>query len=399
MNLRIPRHPGRDARGQVLVIVALGMVAFIAMVGLVIDGGNAWGQQRETQNGADAAAKAGTAVIQQMLTGATVSGNDVACATEASATANGKVLEAAEYTTFDGTPLGVPLGACGSGGPIPTGAQGVLATTTQDFDTFLMQIIGIGDLKARADATAVVGVIEGVCPAEEGCGVLPVTFPRTLDTCDGTSRRVVGEDEWELLNVENGDVPDASNLAIMPLCKKAPGAVGWLDFGCGNLENHITNPCNDFIPIPAWLQTNPGNPNNVEDELEAFTGVTAGVAEPEDLIVRIPIHDNTCGTDVDGPDNDPDLYDPACPDGDWSGNGNNIWYDIPYWVGFKLDGAFVGGSDAECNQLPGAPFAGGNGGTGCLKGWFVAIYEAPGPIVIGPIPPGTHEPTGIVLVN
>ena len=398
MDLRLRRSDSHE-RGQVLVIVGMGMVAFMAMVGLVIDGGNAWGQQRETQNGADAAAKAGTAVIQQMLTGGAVDGDDVACATEASATANGVVLEAAEYTTYDGTPLGVELGDCGSGGPIPSDAQGVLATAAQDFDTYLMQIIGFGELTARADATAVVGIIEGVCPADEGCGVLPVTFPRTLDTCDGTSRRVVGEDEWVLLNEENGDVPDASNLAIMPLCKKAPGAVGWLDFGCGNLENHITNPCNDFIPIPAWLQTNPGNPNNVEDELNAFTGPTAGVAEPEDLIVRIPIHQNTCGTDVDGPDNDPASYSTVCPDGDWSGNGNNVWYDIPYWVGFKLDGAFVGGSDPECNLAPGAPFAGGNGGTGCLKGWFVAIYEAPGPIVIGPIAPGTHEPTGIVLVN
>lgn len=389
----------RSEAGQVLVIVALGMVAFIAMVGLVIDGGYAWGQQRETQNGADAAAKAGTAVLQRMLTGATVTGEDVACATEDAADANGIELDAAEYTTFDGSPTGTMVGACGSAGAIPAGAQGVLATTSQEFPTFLMQIVGFDELRAEADATAVVGVIENVCAAADGCGVLPVTFPRSLDTCDGTSRRVIGEDDWEILNEENGDVLNAGNLAIMPLCKKAPGAVGWLDLGCGNLANHITNPCNDEIPIPAWLQTNPGNPNNLEDELGAFAGPTAGVAEDEDLVLRVPIHDNTCRTDVDGSDNDPALYSTVCPDGDWSGNGNNIFFNIPYWAGFKLDGAYVGGSDPECNELPGAPFSGGNGGLGCLKGWFVAIYAAPGPISIGPIPPGTSEPTGIVLVN
>ena len=389
------RH-ARSEAGQVLVIVGLGMIAFIAMVGLVIDGGNAWGQQRETQNAADSAAKAGAVVIQRGLTGGTATCADVAAAADTTAGANGVELESAEFTTFDGSPMGVDVAMCGS---IPANAQGVLATTTQDFDTFLMQVIGFNQLTASADATAVVGVVEDICPAEDGCGVLPVTFPRSLDSCDGTNSRIIGEDEWVLLNEENGDVLDSSNLAIMPLCKKAPGAVGWLDYGCGNLANHIENPCNDEIPIPAWLQTNPGNMNNVEDELNEFTGPTPGLAEDEDLIVRIPIHDNTCRTDVDGPDNDPLLYSTTCPDGDWSGNGNNIYYNIPYWAGFKLDGAFVGGSDPECNQAPGSPFAGGNGATGCLKGWFVAIYTAPGAIIIGPIPPGTSEPTGIVLVN
>lgn len=390
-----PRR-ARTERGQVLVIVGVGMIAFIAMVGLVIDGGNAWGQQRETQNAADAAAKAGATVIQQSLTGGPVDGDDVACATDASAVANGVELESAEYTTYDGTPLGVQVGACGSGAPIPATAQGVLATTTQEFDTYIMGVVGFSQLNARADATAVVGIVEDICPAADGCGVLPVTFPRTLDTCDGTSRQTIGEDEWEVLNEENGDTLTEFNLAIMPLCKKGPGAVGWLDYGCGNLANHITNPCNDEIPIPSWEQTNPGNPNNVEDELGAFAGPNPGVPEDEDLVVRVPIHDFTCSANLD--DDDPITDCPSYPD--WSGNGNNFYYHIPYWVGFKLDGAYVGGSDPECNELPGVPQdIGGNGATGCLKGWFVALYEAPGPIVIGPITPGTTEPTGIVLVN
>jgi hypothetical protein len=296
------RSSARSEAGQVLVIVGLGMVAFLAMVGLVIDGGNAWGQQRETQNAADSAAKAGAAVIQRAFAGHAVAGDDVACATENAADANGVELEAAEYTTFDGTPMGIDVGTCGGGAAIPTDAQGVFTTTTQDFETYLMQIIGFREMTARADATAVVGVVENVCPASEGCGVLPVTFPRTTDTCDGTNRRVIGEDEWQILDEEGGDVLDASNLVIMPLCKKGPGAVGWLDFGCGNLANHITNPCNDEIPIPSWEQTHPSNPNNLEDELSAFTGPTANVAEDADLVVRVPIHDFSCNHDVPDPD-------------------------------------------------------------------------------------------------
>jgi hypothetical protein len=307
------------------------------------------------------------------------------------------VYESAEYVSWNGTPLGTAVPACGGGGVIPSGAQGVMATTRQDFPTYLMKIVGFTQMTARADATAVVGRVEDICAAQDGCGVLPVTVPLTLDTCDGTNRRVIGQDEWELLDPEGTppDVLDASNLAIMPLCKKGPGAVGWLDFGCGNLAQQIASPCNGEIPIPAWLDTNPGNMNNVEDELEEFTGDQPGVAEDEDLVVRIPIHDFSCSANLN--DADPITACPSYPT--WSGNGNNFHYHIPMWAGFKLDGAFVGGSDPECDRAPGAPFAGGNGATGCLKGWFVAIYTAPGPIVIGPVTPGSATTTGIVLVN
>ena len=53
------RSTARSEQGQVLVIVAVGLLAMIAMVALVVDGGHAWGQQREAQNGADASSEAG----------------------------------------------------------------------------------------------------------------------------------------------------------------------------------------------------------------------------------------------------------------------------------------------------------------------------------------------------
>ena len=55
----------RSERGQVLVIVAMSIIVLIALVGLVIDGGLAWGHQRNTQNVADATAKAGAAVLAE----------------------------------------------------------------------------------------------------------------------------------------------------------------------------------------------------------------------------------------------------------------------------------------------------------------------------------------------
>ena len=60
----------RSRDGQVLVIVAAGMFVLIAMVGLIIDGGNALAQQRRAQNAADGIAMSGTAVIQDYLSDA-----------------------------------------------------------------------------------------------------------------------------------------------------------------------------------------------------------------------------------------------------------------------------------------------------------------------------------------
>jgi len=49
----------RRDRGQILVIFAIALVAIVAMVGLVLDGGSAFAQRREEQNVADLAAMAG----------------------------------------------------------------------------------------------------------------------------------------------------------------------------------------------------------------------------------------------------------------------------------------------------------------------------------------------------
>jgi hypothetical protein len=54
-----------------------------------------------------------------------------------------------------------------------------------------------------------------------------------------------------------------------------------------------------------------------------------------------------------------------------------------------LDKAYIQANNPECNQAPGSPFAGGNGSTGCVKGWLTQIS---GPGEVGPPPP----PGGIV---
>ncbi len=394
----------REERGQVLVIVAMGMVALVAMVGLVIDGGYAWSRQRDNQNGADAVAKAGAGVVQHFLAGVdspTPNDYDVACAVEAAADANGVVVEEAEYVDFKGDsllPTAVLVGTCttDTGVVIPNGAQGVRAHTSQTFETFLMGVIGRDTLTSEADAIAVVG--EQIAVG----GALPVTFPQSSTVCDDpaptfTIQADDGDATYEPYEIIDEADASASNLAIVPLCDTGPGSVGWLDWGCGQtLKQSIEDPCEVFIPIPAWVQTKAGNVNSLEGEINAHAGSQVGIPEAEDEVLAIPIHDFTCRDDV--ADSLPTTACATYPT--WSANGNNLYYHVPYWVGFKLDEAHVQGGDNECSQAPGTPQLVGQGGkVGCLKGWFVDRFDLPGPVSIGPIAPGSAIPMTVTLVN
>lgn len=416
------RHAARHERGQVLAIVAGGMFVIIAMVGLVIDGGYAWGRQRETQNGADSTAKAGAVVILQWLDGETKTAGDVGCAVERVATETNVDREDVQFTSFDGSPLGIPVPGCGSAALMPTDAQGVKAITTQEFSPFIMSAFGFGNLTARSDATAVVGPLVGTS------AVLPITFPQTFSLCDA-SGDVYTIRNWDQENDPGGPpattgvwdpyevlptsiTPDASNLAIIPLCSIEPGSVGWLEFNCGNLSETITNPCDTFFTIPDWIQTQTGNVNSLEGDLALYHGDQPGVYEPEtnpadanpDRKVTFPIHRTTCEddpgvSDTDG-DGNVDTLNP-CPAGEWTaGEGDNLFYGVDFWVGFVLDEAHVQGSDVECQQPSGQPqLDSPTGYVGCLKGWFVSRIGQPDEVSIGDVDPGDTEDLGVTLIN
>ena len=383
----------RDERGQVLAIVAGGMLVFIAMVGLVIDGGYAWAKQRETQNAADSMSLAGTTILQHQWAGMTPPKGDaeVCAAVQDAADRNGVDFVGAVYTTFQGQSMGVDVCA----GVLPVEAQGVTATADQDFDTFLMRVIGFTELTASSNATAVVGSVGPICPASAGCAILPVTFPQQLGICDDSDADfVIGEDPWDAVAIED---MDDTNLAIIPLCDtgtndtNVPGNVGWLDMGCApNIAEYIENPCGEDIPVPDWLHSQPGNANSLEDEIGMFTGPVWEV--PDDSLVRIPIHDGVCS------------YDPGdvavCPEGQWDGEGNNVWYHVDVWMGFVIDQVHTQGGDRECEEPAGNPvMSGASGRTGCLKGWF-HFFQETGPIEIVDLVPGANQdPLAIGLIN
>ena len=393
MNHRAGR---RSAEGQVIVIVALAMVVIVMMVGVVIDLGALYSQQRIAQNGADAASTAGTLVIAQNLASATDIKNDkdVFLAVNDMAAKNGLAGVTAVYTDDIGQPLSPPANVTNTVQPIPAGARGVRAGGSRVQEASFSRLMGFNLFTASAEATVVAGKSSGECVLDEdGCTLLPVTFPIELYECDGHGVLIPGTGTWigapppgadptdpywplvgqESLPSAADPDGDPSKLAILSLCKNAStgsGAFGWLDLdpGIPNLGQEITGPLTQSVDIPDWFQTQPGNPNSVETELNQYLHT----------IVLIPLNNGACRVD-------PGVAT-TCPDG-MAGKdpvGNNTWYYVHTLGNFYIQEVNVQGSNVDrCASPPGhpvVPITTGGGFLGCLKGWFVN-YISSGPIV------------------
>jgi hypothetical protein len=417
--MRSARRSPFDPLGQMIVLFALAVVALLAMVSLVIDGGNAYSQQRITQNGADAAAKAGAIVLMQRLSG--VPGQDgtaVNAAVQSSATANGLTTLAGGtiisgcYTNIQGEPLdssgsvvadcasaaqigvGLPIPPC-SGCPGGT-AAGVRVGGGKEFTTFFGGVVGFGQFRASADATAIAGYVNLFAGP-----VVPITFPVLATGCDGSNNAIQGTTQW----------PTDVTISI-PLCSNSPGNVGWLDWtptaagyppcessgtGTNELACSIDNPNNPPISTPRWYYvTNTGNVNAgpVQSAMDSWNGQS----------IWLPIFEATCNGTPANLSNPVGLIE-DCVDGgnELGGNGTNQWYFLVGFAQFDLQQSFINGGDGgACEAAYYTIDTPGNGGTSCLIGQFPGNPEAVSfgvSVGAGGGSPNEISPPGIQLIR
>ena len=388
----VPSRGANAGTGQVLPLMALVLVGLLAMVALVIDGGNAFAQQRATQSGTDAAAEAGAVVLANRLVGLTVNDASVSTAVQDIAGDNG-VTVTAVYTDLTGNPLPYVVG----GRTLPANAAGVQASGTRDFGTFIGGVIGISSLTASTQATAVSGFKKSTCEISEGCALLPITPPVSETTCASSPARpeTVG-------GAPGHDWPE-DTVSIIPLCSTGAGNVGWIDwsFAWGGSPNGGTSatvdstitPDNPSITFPTWIQiSQAGNTSagTLEDAINSYSGQA----------VLVPIFSHTCGSDP-VPDPDPLLRTPYETIGDGTtstpgcqanlddGNGTKMWYYLSDIDALLLCGDGVPGCTAAPTWTQGAYLSGSSnpglycgtsGGTGCIVGKWVKAYSSPGEI-------------------
>jgi Flp pilus assembly protein TadG len=345
------RRGERRESGQALVLVVISLAVILAATAMVVDGGNAMAQQRQTQNATDAAALAGALTIAQNMGGDTKDDNDVRMAMLGAFSDNSASMGTSYYVDYTYN----VVGTVGRGGSIPDDGAGVQVAGSRTFNTFLAGIAGLNSMTSGANATALAGALRSICSAADGCGVVPVTFSIPIQTCDGQNRPLRVGVDWPLVSLDVAMADTAGTYeSIVPLCSNGPGGVGWLDLACGqNLEDEIENLCNGPFDIPVWLQTQDGDVNAVEDAVNGYRGKQ----------MLLPMFDATC-REIPSTGLPADCTDP--------GNGDNLYYHIPRFTDFLLDEAFIAGNDhPQCNSGQGRPYVGGNGSTSCLKGWFV----------------------------
>ena len=214
---RFERRRRRES-GQVLVLVAAGMVVLILIVGLVLDGGSAFGQRRGQQRGADLAALAGA--------------NDLLLNSNTSS-AESTALQVATENGFDPATLSVTAHATlyGQGH-----AGSVKVDITEAHPNSFSNLIGMSSWNVSVSATAVTGAITG----SRGSG--PFLFsvrnflangmpdPRfTLGGC-GAAGCAFG--------TANGDAPVTYNPTT------GEQDLAWTNFGNGNVN---TSEVSDII--------------------------------------------------------------------------------------------------------------------------------------------------------
>jgi Putative Flp pilus-assembly TadE/G-like len=370
-------RPRRSERGQILVLFVLGLLVMIAGVALLVDGGNAYGQQRSVQNGADAAANAGADVIAQKLAGLTKTDADVASAMSSVAGFN-NIAPLGYYTDVSGQPIDasgnvVAVGSAaqvGAGGAIPPNAQGVHVGGSRTFNTTFARAIGLNTLTASADALAVTGKVIGG-------SFLPVVFPINITDCSGNGNLGTGKDQWP---VSQPGIPPAHPVGqefIVPLCKTGGGSFMVLDL------DGIKNNCAYEVLHPAAIQWDSfpvdvasDNGNNCAKQMSDAVNSLHGQT------VLVPIcDDNNCNTS----------------------GGSHATYHITGVVAFYID--YMDDSNnknnSNCQAHTNAdgqtitPIA-GNGSSSCIAGWFVRFITA-GPVGSGPI--GNADAIGIQLIK
>lgn len=360
-------------RGQILVVAALAMIAMIGLVALVLEGGNAYAQQRVVQNGADASANAGTVVLAQRLGGTNRTDADVFTAVSAVATSNQITAFTGRYTNVQGQPIdssGTPTSLANAvvvgSGTIPPNAQGVALGGTRSFDTMIGRAIGFNTFDASADATAVTGRLTGGA-------FLPVVFPVNITDCSQNGSTGTGESNWLL---SQPGTPPVGQEYIVPLCKTGGGSFQMLDLDpslrCD--EEVATPPTIQWDAFPVDVPSDNGN--NCAKPIADYVNANL-IGET----VLIPICDVNCQ----------------------SGSGSNAVYHIIKVAAFYIDYM----SDSNQQNQPNSACQGGggkialdgingNGSSSCLVGWFVR-YITSGPVGVGSI--GNSDAIGIQLIR
>jgi Flp pilus assembly protein TadG len=240
----LPPKSRDNERGQILVIVAGGIITLLLLAGLVLDGGVAFLNQRDGQNAADTASMAGARLIAEHYTDATVTytAGDIYAGVNATVVANGCGVSGTPCV-WDADFVNTSYASIGdvtnSGAGIPAGAVGVRVNVNRQPGTFLARLAQIESWDISTHAIAV-----GVQPASAPPGqLLPIA-----------------------LKQNTGDPYVPGQVYDLTDGKDIPGGFGYISWDGSNdpnsLADSICTPDNPSFAMPTTFPGDPGKSNS-----------------------------------------------------------------------------------------------------------------------------------------
>ena len=332
-------------QGQSLVLIALLMMAMIAFLGLVIDGGDVYVTRRNAQDSADSAAFAGARLLASKsitVTKTTISNTISSFAKENGVASSNDVIAA----FIDQNGNNICLFTQPSCSSIPASATGVRVTVTIQYQpSFINLVTGNGTVPIPAVAAAQSGT-----PTAAG-NSMPVVMPIST-----TGSITYGQsiDLW-------GD-------------KVATGSFQWVSFGCVSNPQDFTQYLNPTgtakpphvvadptdqsttpttPPTDSWVCTGPGvsNDSTVRNYLDLWLAMPA---ERRHWLVM--------------------MFDYS------SGNGSNVKFHIVRFAEVVLQGYRFGNGNGNNNFVDGLTdcinHTGPNSNTKCIVGKFIKYVAA-----------------------
>ncbi len=242
MNANESAHHNRES-GQVLAFVAVLMVVLLAMLALVLDGGNLYLQRRRMQNAADAGAIAGARIL--CLNGT---------ADEAWAVAQDYSIVRNRADTAD----------------ITVGDWSVTVVAHKDVPMTFARIIGIEQIAISAEAEAICGVsgsAQGPCP-------IAVKNESFLKVSEGGGEYTLWDSEEEM-------DPDGGNLS--------GSNRGWLSLPC-TYPDTCTEGANE---LKEWMLDGYPGSVDVDSYVRPASGEMAAVIQQAYVGQRLimPVYD------------------------------------------------------------------------------------------------------------
>lgn len=288
------RHLKRRTPAQIVPLFALGLLGFVGLVGMLLDGGTLYVQRRTAQNAADAAALAGARALQQTSSSPTVTIPYEICKYVLANNFGVTPSAAAYFVDVNGAKItggDISLPASCSGGlsaaPIPTGAAGVhVDVTIGPYNTYLSGVVGVRQLTAAASATAQVWGF-----------AIDANYIAPWATCGPTAPVSTSGTLVNILDPSTNTILPSAIAAhtdiILQSAKMNAGSAGWLasppacpDSGGSSWKGKIT-PSGLIVP-PINVPTTNGN-GSVSAQCAATGQIDPSV--PGDCLLFVPVTD------------------------------------------------------------------------------------------------------------